>query len=547
MRGHLRNRGDLRVGVAEGHVRDDLPLRGRQPLIHALQARGHAARRAAGQRLAKPIHDREGRDEPAQQSRLGAREAPCAPPKEHQRAHQPFPQNQMGEQAAPHAQRPRDARDPGTTPDAALAERLLVGDHPALPERHLVQAAQGHGVVVPVLQRAAERHRIEAHEAAALEGGARRELVQEGRVARDHLTDPFHDLASQLGQGHRRDPEREQARNGAAQLTSAWALLSTQGTHSTNVPYALGSPARRVETMAPIDTADALYPFTPRQFPTPDGTLSYLDERPSQDEGRHGPLLFVHGTPSWSFEWRHAIEGLRGEARCVAPDHLGFGRSDKPSAAPLEPVDHARRLRALVERLDLRDLTLVVHDFGGPIGLPLALDAPDRIRQVVVINSWMWNHGDRKSVARMSRLVASPLGRLLYRGLNASPRWLIPMSFGDRRKLTKAAHASYLRPFARRADRQGPWVLGRALAGADPYYRALWERREALRRLPLTLIWGLADPAFGPAYLARWRETFPHATVHELPGVGHFPQEEAPTEVLNALRAALRPSASRQT
>jgi haloalkane dehalogenase len=292
--------------------------------------------------------------------------------------------------------------------------------------------------------------------------------------------------------------------------------------------------------MNATEGTNALYPFTPRRFATPEGALAYLDEGPAPGGPPRRPVLFVHGTPSWSFEWRHAIRALRAEARCVAPDHLGFGRSDKPREAPLEPAEHARRLRALVESLDLRDLTLVVHDFGGPIGLPLALDCPERIRQVVILNSWMWPHGDRPIVGRMSRLVASPVGRLLYLWMNASPRWLVPMSFGDRRKLSRAVHAEYLRPFARRADRMGPWILGRALAGADPYYRSLWERRELLRRFPLTLIWGMADPGFGPAYLARWRETFPDAALHELPGVGHFPQEEAPDEVLLALRSALR-------
>lgn len=276
----------------------------------------------------------------------------------------------------------------------------------------------------------------------------------------------------------------------------------------------------------------ALYPFTPRQHTADEGTISYLDE------GRGRPILFVHGTPSWSFEWRHQVAALSATHRCVAPDHLGFGLSDKPADAAYAPADHARRLLALVRALDLTDLTLVVHDFGGPIGLPILLEEPARVRALVLINTWAWAHGDDPSVRRLSRFVASPLGRFLYLSLNASPRWLVPMSFGDRKKLSRQVHRHYLAPFGRRAERHAPWALGCALAGADPYYATLWERREALASVPSTIVWGMRDPAFGSNYLARWRDALPHAELIELAAAGHFPQEEAPDEVTRAIREA---------
>lgn len=275
-----------------------------------------------------------------------------------------------------------------------------------------------------------------------------------------------------------------------------------------------------------------LHPFVPCAHETEAGRMAYVDE------GEGPPILFVHGTPSWSFEWRHAIAALRRTHRCVAPDHLGFGLSDKPREAAYAPADHARRLRELVHALDLRDLTLVVHDFGGPIGLPLALDEPERVRSVVVMSSWMWAHGDRPAVRRLSRLVASPLGRFLYLWLNASPRWLVPAAFADRRNLAPEVHRHYVRPFGARHERVAPWRLGCELAGSDPYYASLWERRGALARHPLTLVWGTEDPAFGEDYLARWRAAFPDATLVRVEGAGHFPQEEAPERVTGAIRAA---------
>src|SRR5690606_18387586 len=109
------------------------------------------------------------------------------------------------------------------------------------------------------------------------------------------------------------------------------------------------------------------YPFAARRFEHAEGDMHYVDE------GSGRPLLFVHGTPSWSFEWRAALEHFRTRYRCIAVDHLGFGLSDKPSRGAYLPLDHTRRLHALIGALDLRDITLVVHDFGGPIATPLAV------------------------------------------------------------------------------------------------------------------------------------------------------------------------------
>jgi haloalkane dehalogenase len=274
-----------------------------------------------------------------------------------------------------------------------------------------------------------------------------------------------------------------------------------------------------------------LYPFEPECFTTQEGALRYVDE------GKGSPIVLVHGTPSWSFEWRAVIAALRSSHRVIAPDHLGFGLSDKPPMAAYRPADHARRLLALFDALDLRDVTLVVHDFGGPIGLPIALERSERVRSVVVLNSWLWPLGDDPKVARISRFVA----RFLYMQLNGSPRWLLPASFARRERLTAEVHRHYLAPFARRSERIAPWVLGRELVGSDAYYAELWEKRDVLARMPLTIVWGEKDPAFGARELARWREAFPSARVRLLADAGHFAQEEAAGEVTAAISAASEP------
>lgn len=128
------------------------------------------------------------------------------------------------------------------------------------------------------------------------------------------------------------------------------------------------------------------------------------------DVGDGPVVLFAHGTPTWSYEWRHLIAALSATRRCVAPDHLGFGRSDRPSGADYRPEAHAERFRTLVEALDLRDVTLVVHDFGGPIALPTALDS-DRITRLVVLNSWMWPFADDPSMRRGAWFIGTWVGR----------------------------------------------------------------------------------------------------------------------------------------
>jgi haloalkane dehalogenase len=111
----------------------------------------------------------------------------------------------------------------------------------------------------------------------------------------------------------------------------------------------------------------------------------------SIDEGSGSPLLFVHGTPTWSLEWRHLVRALARTHRCIAPDLLGFGLSERLPDFPSTPEAHAEAFARLVGRLDRPPFTLVVHDYGGPIGLPVCLQQPGRVARVVLLNSGMWS------------------------------------------------------------------------------------------------------------------------------------------------------------
>jgi haloalkane dehalogenase len=278
------------------------------------------------------------------------------------------------------------------------------------------------------------------------------------------------------------------------------------------------------------------FPFRSHELELAEGRVHYIDEG---DPAAH-PILFVHGTPTWSFEFRHLVRALADRHRCIALDHLGFGLSERPAAAAYTPEAHAERLRAFVDRLGLRRFTLVVHDFGGPIALPLALDDPGRVARLAVLNSWMWSFADDPEMTKRARMVAGPLGRFLYRRLNASLRLITPSAYGDRRKLTRAIHRQYLAPFPDADGRERVlWALARALTGSAAFYDSLWQRRARLAETPALVVWGMKDSAFRPHQLARWREALPGATVVELADAGHWPHEEAPAQVAAALRSFL--------
>jgi haloalkane dehalogenase len=276
------------------------------------------------------------------------------------------------------------------------------------------------------------------------------------------------------------------------------------------------------------------YPFRRRVVELSAGRMHFIDDGPEVSAGE--AILFVHGTPTWSFEYRHLVRALAPEHRCIAPDHLGFGLSDRPTDGDYSPEWHARNLAEFVDRIDPGPLTLVVHDYRGPIALPLLFDRPGLVHRLIVLNSWMLPFDDRKMQKR-APIVSGRLGRFLYRRLNASLRLLTPSAYGDRKKLTRAIHRQYLAPFPGADSRERVlWALARAILASREHYASLWERRAYLASLPVLILWGLVDTAFPPHCLERWREAAPHARVVELPTAGHWPHEEAPDAVIEAIR-----------
>lgn len=283
-----------------------------------------------------------------------------------------------------------------------------------------------------------------------------------------------------------------------------------------------------------MDIDRVAYPFESRWMTLPAGRMHYVDE------GAGDPIVFAHGTPTWSFEWRHLIRALSATHRCIAPDHLGFGLSDRPRAAPYTPEWHADNFARFIDELRPSPFTLVVHDFGGPIALPVALRHPELVRRVVVINSWMWSFAGDREMETRGRIAGSLVGRFLYRWVNLSLKTLMPGAYGDRTKLTPEIHAQYLDRFPDRWSRGAVlWSLARALLRSGAFYESLARERSALAGRPVLIIWGMKDSALRPHQLSRWKGMLPTARIVELKEAGHWPHEERQDEVIAALRSFL--------
>lgn len=272
------------------------------------------------------------------------------------------------------------------------------------------------------------------------------------------------------------------------------------------------------------------YPFTSRYFEVNNQRLHYLDE------GTGETIVFVHGTPSWSFDYRNVIRQLTPHYRCIAIDHIGFGLSDKPRHYDYTTQNHSLTLEKFILEKKLDNLTLVVHDFGGPIALNFAIRHPEKIKRLVVLNSWLWSSRHDPDFIKLSRVLKSPLLPILYRYLNFSPRFVLPNSFGDH-KVPKPILAHYTRPFADRTQREGALAFARSLLYDQAWFEELWNQRRAIADTPVLFIWGMKDPVIRHHHLTKFESGFPRAKTLKLETSGHFPQEEQPDRVAGAIRS----------
>jgi haloalkane dehalogenase len=272
-----------------------------------------------------------------------------------------------------------------------------------------------------------------------------------------------------------------------------------------------------------------LYPFSPRRFDTPGGAaMSYLDEGPAGDEA----VLMLHGNPTWSFYYRGLVGDLAGRARCVVPDHVGMGLSEKPAGYDYRLAARIADVEALVEALGLRRVHLVVHDWGGAIGFGLAVRRPERIGKIVILNTAAFP--SRRLPARIALCRSPVAGALLVRGLNLFARAATRMAMHSR-SLTADERRAYLFPYDSWAGRVGVHRFIRDIPmepghPSRPTLEAVAAGLPALADRPILMYWGGRDFCFDDSFLARWRDLYPRAEVVRHPDAGHYVLEDAGAE-----------------
>lgn len=258
------------------------------------------------------------------------------------------------------------------------------------------------------------------------------------------------------------------------------------------------------------------------------------------DEGEGSPLLFVHGNPTWSFAWRNLVTDLSRNHRCIAVDHIGCGFSDKPQDYAYQLVNHVRNLETLIERLDLREITLVAHDWGGAIGMGAATRHPDRFSRLVLMNTAAF-----RSQAIPWRIAACriPLfGTLAVRGFNAFAGAATFMAV--EKPLPLEVKAGYLKPYDSWANRIATlrFVEDIPLSPSHPSYATLAAIEEALPTLadkPMLLVWGMKDWCFTPAFLEEFERRFPNAESLRIADAGHYVFEDAWQRIVPRMREFL--------
>ncbi|HBO44177.1 MAG TPA: alpha/beta hydrolase [Planctomycetaceae bacterium] len=281
-----------------------------------------------------------------------------------------------------------------------------------------------------------------------------------------------------------------------------------------------------------------LYPFESHYVDVGGHRMHYLDE------GEGPVVLMVHGNPTWSFYFRDLVIALRDRFRVIVPDHIGMGLSDKPGLDEYS-FRLARRsddLRGLIEQLDLRDIRLVAHDWGGAIAMGTAVDAPDRFSRFCLMNTAAFR-SDR--IPRKINVCRIPIfGRVAVQGLNLFIHAANRLTVVRRERMTRQVREGYLAPYDTWAHRLAliQFVLDIPMKPSHPTYATLEKIERGLPQFaaaPMCLIWGMRDWCFDEHFLGRFLDYFPNADTHRFEDAGHYVVEDAHERIVPILERFL--------
>lgn len=272
------------------------------------------------------------------------------------------------------------------------------------------------------------------------------------------------------------------------------------------------------------------YPFKSKFIEVDGYKIHYVDE------GSGLPVLMMHGTPEWSFGYRHLIKGLSGSHRCIAPDLLGMGLSDKPQLADFSCKAHAERLEKFITKLGLKNSSIIANDFGGAIALHYAIRHPDNVDKICLFNTWMWSLKNDKHYAKPAKLMRSWLGKMLYQRFNFPVNILMPQAYGNKNLLTKNIHNHYKQALPSAQERVATYTFALQLLDAGDWWERLWAQMDKIKTKPFLFFWGMKDTFIPQKELAKWLNVLPSAKVVKLEQAGHFAQEEEPEKMVEELR-----------
>jgi len=290
--------------------------------------------------------------------------------------------------------------------------------------------------------------------------------------------------------------------------------------------------------MKPIPRS--LYPFDGKFLDVGGARMHFLDE------GEGEPLVCIHGNPTWSFYYRDVVKAFRATHRVVVPDHIGCGLSEKPgdNAYDYTLARRVEDLSLLIDHLGLERVNLMVHDWGGAIGLAWAVRRPERVRRRSILNTGALHLPAGKALPWQLWVVRNtPVGALLVRGFNAFARGATHLA-STRARLAKEVRDAYCAPYDSWADRISNlrFVQDIPLDPSDPAFDVVSETADGLPLLadrPVLICWGAEDFVFDHHFLSEFRRVFPAAEVHEFADCGHYVLEDAADEIIDLMRAFL--------
>jgi pimeloyl-ACP methyl ester carboxylesterase len=284
------------------------------------------------------------------------------------------------------------------------------------------------------------------------------------------------------------------------------------------------------------ETFNGTFPFKPHYKAINGFQMHYVDE------GEGDPIVCVHGEPTWGYLYRKFITTLSNNNRVIAPDHMGFGKSEVPQDKPYILSQHIDNFTRLLLELDLQNITLIFQDWGGPISFGFATRHTDRVKHLVIMNTSV-------GVAKENRRLwyESMVEEGTYDNLMGHMKVFIPnMMFGffvrkftpeEKRTMKQAYTAPFPTPESHKGAKAFPLDIPKGSNHiSSKIMQEIRDNLNLLEKIPKILIWGMQDRIFPPKILQLWQEIYPGTPSYEVQNAGHFLQEDAPEEIVAIIK-----------